>query len=209
MRTKHKEEKMQNDEALEFDNFVRGNYTEDMIPKPVSIYSQIADFQNEVPILIKDTKGYGYNYADLTQINRVITPLLYKHGLGVIQPLTSEGVNTIIFSTITGEKIETYCKIPQGVDLKGMNTYQSYGSAISYFRRYALVSFFNLIADQDTDASGEQVKHEAKAKRTISDNDLEQALQMVSEGSYTIDKLQKNYALTNSQNKTIENFLGI
>ena len=35
-----------------------------------------------------------------------------------------------------------------------MNEYQSYGSGVTYYRRYALSSMLGLVTDKDTDASG-------------------------------------------------------
>jgi len=39
-----------------------------------------------------------------------------------------------------------------------MNEYQSFGSGVSYFRRYCLSSILGLVTDKDTDAAGEQTK---------------------------------------------------
>lgn len=86
-----------------------------------TIYQAIADFQQEVPVILKDTSGYNYKYADLPAIDEVIKPLLKKHGIGVLQPLThilSNGsvipaIKTIIFSTSSDEKIEEVHPLPQ------------------------------------------------------------------------------------------------
>jgi len=37
-----------------------------------------------------------------------------------------------------------------------MNEYQSFGSGITYYRRYALSAALGLVTDKDTDASGEK-----------------------------------------------------
>ena len=36
---------------------------------------------------------------------------------------------------------------------KGMNTYQSVGSAITYFRRYSLSAFTGIASEEDVDAA--------------------------------------------------------
>ena len=41
-----------------------------------------------------------------------------------------------------------------------MNTYQSIGSAITYFRRYSLSSFVGIASEEDVDASSKQKKYE-------------------------------------------------
>jgi hypothetical protein len=39
-----------------------------------------------------------------------------------------------------------------------MNEYQSFGSGVTYYRRYALASMLGLITDKDIDACGVQVE---------------------------------------------------
>ena len=122
-----------------------------------NIYKSIASFQQEVPVLLKDTQGYGYSYTDLPAIFKVINPLLKKHGLGFTQLINGSDLETIVFHLESGESITSKTTIPQGVSLKGMNDFQVLGSAITYLRRYALSAMLGLITDKDTDASDEQV----------------------------------------------------
>lgn len=123
----------------------------------INIFKALADFQQECPVIHKGTTGYGYTYADLPQILEVINPLLKKHGLGFTQLLTEEGLLTVIFHAKSGECIEGTCPIP-ATTLKGMNDYQSFGSGITYYRRYALSSALGIVTDKDTDAAGEKEK---------------------------------------------------
>jgi len=123
-----------------------------------SLFKSLAAFQQEVPVIHKETKGYGYSYADLPTIFDKINPLLAKHNLGFTQPIMGNCVKTIVFHTETGETIESVIEIPQGVMLKGMNEFQVMGSAISYLRRYCLSSVLGIVTDKDTDAAGEQTK---------------------------------------------------
>jgi hypothetical protein len=164
------------------------------------LFKAIADFQQEVPVIHKGTQGYGYSYSDLPAIFKVINPLLQKHGLGFIQSINShEGdnyLNTIVFHSESAEKIESSTLIPN-VALKGMNDYQSFGSGITYYRRYALASMLGLVTDKDTDASGEQVKHEPK-KQPINDERFVKALQAIKEGKAKKDDLLK-FELTPEQ----------
>ena len=44
-------------------------------------FKALAGFQQECPVLLKDTEGYGYKYVDLTKIIHSINPLMQKHGL--------------------------------------------------------------------------------------------------------------------------------
>ena len=122
--------------------------------KGLKLYKAIADFQQECPVIHKGTTGHNYTYADLPAIFKVIMPLLKKHKLGFVQPLQDDKLQTIVFHTETGETISSEVTIPQVV-LRGMNEYQSLGSAITYYRRYSIASLLTLVTDKDTDAAGE------------------------------------------------------
>jgi hypothetical protein len=118
-----------------------------------NLIKALSDFQNECPIIHKDTKGHNYTYADLPQIFSVINPLLKKHKLCFTQLLQDNGIRTILFHVESGESLESFTTIPT-VKLGAMNEFQSYGSAVTYYRRYCLSSMLALVTDKDTDAAG-------------------------------------------------------
>jgi len=130
-----------------------------------NLLKALANFQQEVPVIHKGTKGFGYSYADLPAIFEVINPLMKKHKLGFTQLLGDGNIKTIIFHTESGETLESEVTIPNNVVLKGMNEFQVTGSAISYYRRYSLSAILGLVSDKDTDASGEQNKKPTPAKK--------------------------------------------
>jgi len=131
------------------------------------IYKALANFQYEVPILHKDTKGFSYTYTDLPEIIRVITPYLQKHGLGFTQLIDGNKLKTIIFHFESGESIESSADIPEET-MKGMNKFQTLGSAITYLRRYMLSSALGLVTDKDLDATS----LEDKLGRSTTEHDL-------------------------------------
>lgn len=165
------------------------------------LLKSLAAFQQEVPVIFKGTQGFGYSYADLPAIFDKINPLLAKHGLGFTQTLhTKEGVNyiaTMIFHIETGEHMESSIAIPY-VQLKGMNDYQSFGSGVTYYRRYAISAALGLVTDKDTDAAGEQVKTEKKLPE-IDQKRFQAAVTAIAKGEYTKEKLQASFALTDGQ----------
>jgi len=126
-----------------------------------NLYKALAAFQQEVPNIYKNAKGYNYKFADLGKINDIIKPLLSKNGLGYSQPLAGNSVKTILYHVESGETLEGVVDIPQGVKLNSMNDFQVMGSAITYLRRYSLSSMLGLITDEDADAAGEQIKPKA------------------------------------------------
>ena len=163
-----------------------------------NLFKSLAAFQQEVPVIHKGTQGFGYSYADLPAIFDKINPLLKKHGLGFTQLLNSkDGINyldTIIYHVESGESLESRTEIPS-VSLKGMNDYQSFGSGVTYYRRYALASSLALVTDKDTDASGEQVKK----LPAIDEKRFQAAIKSILEGTYSIKRLKESFSLTEGQ----------
>ena len=155
-----------------------------------NLLKALAEFQQEVPVIHKGTQGYGYSYANLATIFEVINPILKKNKLGFTQLVGDNNIKTIIFHYESGEQLETITTIPQGTNLKGMNDFQTLGSAITYIRRYALSSALGLITDKDTDASGEQVKTVAKVEQPIIDIESAKAKLIVVK---TLEELKQVY----------------
>jgi hypothetical protein len=100
------------------------------------------------------------------------------------------------------------------VQLKGMNDFQVYGNAISYFRRYSLASILGLVSDKDLDASGEQLKPENPKtdmgrpwtkdfKKTLTNQEFSTALEMIRKDEYSKEKLIAKYNLTEEQIKIL------
>ena len=170
------------------------------LPKD-NIYKSLAAFQQECPVVHKGTKGYGYSYADLPAIFEVIMPLLKKHNLGFTQLMDGTELRTILFHTKSGDTIESCAAIPQDVQLKGMNAFQVYGSAITYFRRYALSSILGIVTDKDIDASGEQIN----SKKNIDSNQFQRALKSIEKGEYSKDRLMKEFNLNANQKNELKN----
>ena len=170
-----------------------------------NLFKSLAEFQQKVPVIYKDSQAYGYKYADLPAIFEVINPIMQECGLGFTQIINGTSLKTIIFHIETGEMIESNIDIPQGADLKGMNPFQVLGSAITYLRRYAISSMLGLVTDKDTDTAGEQVKPSATPKPKL-DTDSENytmALNAVTNGSFTVAKIKSKYELTPAAEKAL------
>ena len=120
-----------------------------------NLLKALSAFQNEVPTIHEETKGFNYTYSNLNSIFKVIKPLLNKHGLGFYQNLDNRNLVTTVFHVESGEQIQSSSAIPE-VTLKGMNDYQTLGSGITYLRRYSLSVILCLITDKDVDACGTQ-----------------------------------------------------
>jgi ERF superfamily len=125
----------------------------------LSLFEALLAFQAEAPRLTKDevaevvskrTGGkYTYKYTPLKTIMAEIQPLLTKHGFvwSTGPGETEQGKPTLDYKLThvpSGEALEG--TMPLMIDAQGA---QAYGSALTYARRYALVSVLNLVADDD------------------------------------------------------------
>jgi len=145
-------------------------------PKITGIVKALGEFQNLCPAIKKEkTAGSGkftYKYGSLPHIIETIRPHMKKAGLAFTQPIEmlhngGEAIRTILYDTKTGEKIESQMLLPE-IKFQGMNELQSKGSAITYLRRYGLMSILGLVTEEDdNDAAG---KTETKAKPAAKKN---------------------------------------
>lgn len=181
-----------------------------------NIFKALAEFQQECPVILKDTQGYGYTFADLPAILEVVNPLLKKHGLGFTQPINGSQIKTIVYHIESGETIESLTDIPQGVKLSGQNDFQVLGSAITYLRRYSLSSILGIITDKDTDASGEQNKSYNNAKTSdkiwLNENDenWKKISESISKGEeIKLDSLKKRFNISKAVQDTLKSKFNI
>lgn len=180
----------------------------------------LSNFQAEVPVIYEGSSNdFGkYKYADLKQIVKIINPLLKKHGLVSTQFVDNKQLVTMILHVETCQFIESRMELQSGIQLKGMNDFQVYGSQLTYLRRYGLAQILGLITDSDNDASGTQIRPEnapqsnipaapAKPKRApqpLSPESFDEAIIAIQSNQYTAEKLEKNYALTTEQLATLK-----
>jgi hypothetical protein len=126
---------------------------------------KLFNLQNKLKAVKKDAENpfFKSKYFDINGLLSALKPLLNEEGLVVIQPLTTleGGVNalkTVVIDAETGKAlVESVVALPSNVDPQKM------GSAITYFRRYALQSLFLLEAEDD-DANSVSGKQPPEAK---------------------------------------------
>ena len=124
-------------------------------------------FQGEIEAITKDATNpyFKSKYFDINSLLAEIKPILQKHGVVILQPLTTVGersvLRTIIFSADdVNDAIESTVYLPENIDPQKM------GSAITYFRRYALQSLLLLQAE---DADGEQTTNHQHKTMPVED----------------------------------------
>lgn len=127
----------------------------------MEIYNKIANIQDKIGKLTKNTEGYNYKYFDINQLLEKVQPLLREEGLVVTQPIIDGRVTTII--TDGKDQITSAIKLPEGVKP------QDLGGAVTYFRRYSLVSLLALEAEDDDAA---KVQGGKPTKKQVDDFDI-------------------------------------
>jgi hypothetical protein len=106
----------------------------------------------EAKVQMKSGGSYGYKYADLADTIQQIRPVLAQHGLAVLQSPVSHDNDTVsIYTTIIHTSGQQLTFGP--LTLPAGRTAQETGSAITYGRRYALLSCLGLAAEDDDGAS--------------------------------------------------------
>jgi hypothetical protein len=115
-------------------------------------------FQTKVSAVKKSANNphFKSKYADLSAILEVINPIMIECGLLVTQHPNEDSLVTTVYHAESGEWMQS----EQVLRMKDLNNPQQQGSAITYARRYALASIFNLNQEDDdaNTAAGYQVK---------------------------------------------------
>lgn len=132
--------------------------------RPSTIKDKLLEVQKEIGAIKKDSENpyFQSKYFDINSLLGQIKPILNKHRLVIMQPLgtTEQGrlaLNTILLDVDTQDSISFHCPLPEVTDA------QKAGSAITYFRRYALQSLLALEAEDD-DGNVASGKKPLKAK---------------------------------------------
>lgn len=114
-----------------------------------NIYTKIVEIQAEMGAIAKDSKNpfFKSSYFDINTLLKELKPLLLEKGLLVLQPLDNisglPAITTIVVDPETKETLEFTTMLPT------TDKAQEGGSAITYYRRYALQSLFLIQAEDD------------------------------------------------------------
>ncbi|WP_215538234.1 Erp family outer-surface lipoprotein [Borreliella bavariensis] len=127
------------------------------IQAEIDFLNDIDTLRMNLPDIDKNSKGYEYNYLSLDKILEEIENVIKKHNLKLDfyqNTISKEGqyvifdyIRTTFYSKSTGyrESFDT----PIHIDGSKNNSIpQQFGSAITYFRRCALVTYLNIQTDE-------------------------------------------------------------
>lgn len=115
------------------------------------LYVALAAAQAAMGPALKENVNPAFKskYADLANVMAACLPALNAHGIAVIQPPFQDDagnryVKTVFIHGASGESVE--CAVPLIV---GKNDMQGYGSAVTYARRYGLMSMAGIAPEDD------------------------------------------------------------
>ena len=137
---------------------------------------KILKIQSEIGVLVKTETNpfFKSKYMDINGLLEQLLPLLEKHGLTVIQPLTTIADTKAGLATIVMEGDKEICH--SVVPLPDLQDPQKMGACITYYRRYALQSLF-LLRAEDNDGNGLSTPQKGKMGSTgaikVADDDLD------------------------------------
>jgi hypothetical protein len=119
-----------------------------------SLAQALHGFQKDAPPIHLDSTNphFRSRFASLPSVVEAIRPALNKHGLVYMQfPTNLDGAPALETMLIHAESGEDIAAVMPLVLTK--NDPQGYGSALTYARRYALLSILGLVGDEDDDAN--------------------------------------------------------
>ena len=161
----------------------------------MSIFKKINEFSKIVGKVKKNGTNpfHKSKYATLESVMDTIENPLIEIGLGYVQIPTESGLKTVIYDLESEDTIEGFISYVGATDM------QKLGSAITYARRYALVTMFGLEQTDDDGnyASGYAPKQQQQKTKQYSINDIKQLAD------------QKNFDITAIENgfkKKLEQF---
>lgn len=132
----------------------------------MSIYKKLNEFKTKVGAIKKDSTNphFKNKYASIESVLDTIEQPLLDAGLGFIQCVEDLNLITTIYDTESDVVIQS--KVPLILNKQDM---QQLGSAITYARRYGLVSMFGLEQEDDDGnlASGNNQKPTQQAQQEI------------------------------------------
>jgi hypothetical protein len=125
------------------------------------IAKALAAAQMEMGKALKQSQNPAFRskYADLGNVMDACMPSLNKHGIAVVQTMRDESVVTM-FIHESGDILE--CPVPL---ILGKRDMQGLGSAVTYARRYGLMSLAGIAPeDDDGNAAAQSPQRAQKAK---------------------------------------------
>lgn len=109
-------------------------------------YKAIANLQNDITKITKNTDNpyYKSKYSDLSAIYDEIKPKIKEHGFLLLQRVVGNVLKSELIHIESGKKVESEMDL-----LTAKPDMQQLGSAITYARRYSILSILNIETEDD------------------------------------------------------------
>lgn len=147
----------------------------------------------EVSVTMKSGGKYSFSYATAGNIKAIITPILAKNGLSYSQPTMPDGTVYTVLMHSSGQWLAG------SLSIKGENTAQGIGSAITYAKRYALCAILGIVTEDDDDGNMAEGQEFTTANKIENNKpwlnegtkEYEGALKKLKAGTTTIAKIKE------------------
>lgn len=162
-----------------------------------TISAALAKAQAKMGRALKDSQNPAFKskYADLASVMDACLPALNEAGIAVIQPFYQDEFGRYVKTILVHESGETFeCAVPLIV---GKNDMQGLGSAITYARRYGLMSMAG-IAPEDDDGNAAV----ASAARAITAAQYQELRMMIEDTASDEAKLLTYVGAANAEEMT-------
>lgn len=175
--------------------------------KETNIYQKVFNVQHAIEKVVKGQENpyFKSKYADINDYLDVIMPALKTEGLVVTQPLTSLDGKPAIQLIIADPQTEEFAVTGEPFLLPDIQDPQKMGSAITYYRRYQLQSYFALRAEDD-DANKASQKEEniyEMTKKAVASSQTLKGLSQIEE------KIQNSEKFTAKQKEELLNMVSV
>jgi len=119
----------------------------------MSIYAKLLKAQREFPPVVKNAVNphLRNKYADLGAVLDCVIPTLNANGLALVVSIHQEPLSVHVSVHDEEGGVIDFGAVPV---INGKGTAQDMGSGLTYARRYAIATAFNLFADDDDDGNG-------------------------------------------------------
>jgi hypothetical protein len=170
--------------------------------KHASIAAALIAAQKAMGKALKQSNNphFRAKYADLGNVMDACIPALNGNGIAVFQPCGEDENGRYVATVLlheSGEKLE--CKVPLIVSKNDM---QGYGSAVTYARRYGLMSMAGIAPEDDDGNAAAAAPPKAKPARTIPDLAVSEPVKYL-EAADDLPDLQERWGKLPSNVKTI------
>ncbi|PRR19417.1 ERF family protein [Borreliella burgdorferi] len=196
------------------ENLSNNNNPQENIQAKISFRKDMKTLKMNLPGIDKSLKGYGYKYQNFNEIVEEIENVIYKHNLELdfeqyptskfVDGQKEHVIRTTFYSTSTGYEFsfdtpmltENLQWNNESGSKNVVNTVpQLVGSAITYFKRYALVACLHIKSEVDTDAAPIYNNHEnenSMPSKQVSVNQKQEQKKDINQEKNQLNSFNKN-----------------